>query len=145
MVWLTRIGPDSSYAAALLGPTIVAGIGMGLIYGGAADTGTSGVAPQDAGVASACLNVGQQLGGATGTALLNTIAASATTSYLSSHTPGPRTVQLAAIHSYTTVFWWAAGIFAAGAVVCGALLRPGPLTRPEQASAEERVAAGESA
>jgi EmrB/QacA subfamily drug resistance transporter len=145
MVLLTRIGLDSSYAAALLVPTIVAGVGMGLIYGGAADTGTSGVAPQDAGVASACLNVGQQLGGATGTALLNTIAASATTSYLSSHTPGPRTVQLAAIHSYTTVFWWAAGIFAAGAVVCGALLRPGPLTRPEQASAEERVAAGESA
>jgi hypothetical protein len=28
------------------------------------------------------------------------------------------------------VFWWCAGIFAAGAVICGALLRPGPLTRP---------------
>jgi hypothetical protein len=37
-------------------------------------------------------------------------------------------VHLAALHGYTTVFWWCAGIFAAGAVICGTLLRPGPLT-----------------
>ena len=68
-------------------------------------------------------------------ALLNTIAASATTNYLASHTsgrPAPQLAQLAAIHGYTTVFWWCAGIFAAGAIICGALLRPGPLTRPEE-------------
>jgi hypothetical protein len=46
-------------------------------------------------------------------------------------------VQLAAIHSYTTVFWWCAGIFAAGAVICGALLRRGPLTRPGDIPARE--------
>ena len=46
------------------------------------NTGTFGVAPYDAGVASATLNVGQQLGGSIGTALLNTIATSATASYL---------------------------------------------------------------
>ena len=32
------------------------------------------------------------------------------------------------MHGYTTVFWWAAGVFAVGAVVCGALLRRGPVT-----------------
>lgn len=130
MAWLTRIGVDSGYASALLGPLSVAGIGAGLIYGGAADTGTSGVEPRDTGVASACINTGQQLGGAIGTALLNTIAVSAATSYLASHGPGPQVVQLAAVHSYSTVFWWCAGIFAAGAVICGALLRSGPLLRP---------------
>jgi len=31
----------------------------------------------------------------------------------------------AAIHSYTTAFWWAAGIFAVGAIICGTLLRSG--------------------
>jgi hypothetical protein len=131
MAWLTRIGVHSDYASALLGPLIVTGFGSGLIWSAVANTGTSGVAPRDAGVASASVNTGQQLGGAIGTALLNTIAASATTSYLGSHLagrPGPQLVHLALVHGYTTVFWSCAGIFAAGAVICGALLRRGPLT-----------------
>jgi len=88
------------------------------------------VAPHDAGIASGSVSTGQQLGGAIGTALLNTIAASATADYLASHVngqPAPLQVNLAVIQGYTTVFWWCAGIFAAGAVICGALLRRGPL------------------
>jgi EmrB/QacA subfamily drug resistance transporter len=134
LAWLTRIGVHSGYASSLLGPLVVTGFGMGLIFSAAANTGTFGVASRDAGVASASVNTGQQLGGAIGTALLNTIAASATTSYLASHRsgpPAPLLVHLALIHSYTTVFWVCAGMFAAGAVICGALLRPGPLPRPE--------------
>ncbi len=129
---LTRIGVHSGYASALLGPLMVTGVGMGLVFGAAANTGTFGVAARDAGIASASVNTGQQLGGSIGTALLNTIAASATTSYLASHLSGrptPQLIHLAAIHGYTTVFWWCAGIFAAGAIGCGALLRRGPLTR----------------
>jgi hypothetical protein len=140
MVWLTGIGVHSGYASALLGPLVVTGIGMGLIFSFAANTGTFGVAPRDAGIASASVNTGQQLGGSIGTALLNTIAASATTSYLASHASGrpePQLAQLALIHGYTTVFWWCAGIFAAGAIICGALLRPGPLTGPEDSPARK--------
>ena len=138
MAWLTRIGVHSGYASALLGPLMVSGVGMGLIFGAAANTGTFGVAPRDAGIASASANTGQQLGGSIGTALLNTIAASATTSYLASHLHGRSAwVQLAVIHGYTTVFSWCAVIFAAGAVVCGALLRRGPLARPEDLPARE--------
>ena len=88
MAWLTRIGVHSGYASALLGPLVVTGIGMGLIFSVAANTGTFGVAPRDAGIASASVNTGQQLGGSIGTALLNTIAASATTGYLVSHRHG---------------------------------------------------------
>jgi EmrB/QacA subfamily drug resistance transporter len=135
MAWLTRIGVHSGYASALLGPLVVTGFGSGLIFSAAANTGTFGVAPHDAGIASASVNTGQQLGGAIGTALLNTIAASAAASYLASHVhgrPAPLLAHLALIHSYTTVFWWCAGIFAAGAVICGALLRRGPLTRTRE-------------
>jgi EmrB/QacA subfamily drug resistance transporter len=134
MVWLTRIGAHSDYAQALLGPVMMAGAGLGLLFSSAINTGTFGVAPRDAGVSSASVNTGQQLGGAIGTALLNTIAASATTSYLASHAhgrPTPQLVQLAAVHGYTTVFWWCAGIFVAGALICGTLLRRGPLTGPD--------------
>jgi hypothetical protein len=61
-----------------------------------------------------------------GTALLNTIAVSATASYLAAGHPAGLTT-LALLHGYTTAFWWSAGILAAGAVICGTLLRRGPL------------------
>jgi hypothetical protein len=107
------------------------------------NTGTFGVAQDDADVASAILNVGQQLGGSIGTSLLNTIATSAVAGYLTSHlspaiaaSPAARGALLAAadVHGYTTAFWWTAGMFAAGAIVCGTLLRRGPLAGPAQAA-----------
>jgi hypothetical protein len=39
------------------------------------------------------------------------------------------------IHGYTTGFWVAAAIFAAGAVICGTLFRPGSLRAPGPAAA----------
>jgi EmrB/QacA subfamily drug resistance transporter len=133
MVWLTGIGVHSGYATHLLGPLMIVGIGLGLIYAAALTTGTSGVAPQDSGIASACISAGQQLGGASGTALLNTITATATISWLTGHVHGqPSLAQLhlASVHGYTTVFWWCAAILAAGAVISGLLLRSGLLPEP---------------
>jgi len=135
MVLLTRIGLHSGYVAVVLGPLLVAGLGFGFTIAPAMSTGTFGVAPQDAGVASAVLNAGQQIGGSIGTSLLNTLAASATVNYLATHVtpgamahgqPGPDLSSLALVHGYTTAFWWTAAIFAAGAVICGTLLRRGP-------------------
>ncbi|WP_329374938.1 MFS transporter [Streptomyces sp. NBC_01483] len=150
MAWLTAIGVDSGYVSHLLGPVTVVGVGMGLIYGAALRTGTSGVGMQDAGIASACVNTGQQLGGAIGTALLNTIAATATANWLDSHAegkPSSEQLHLAAIEGYTTVFWWCTAIFAVGAVLSGLLLRPGPLPAPAAAPAAkpaEQTAAASS-
>ncbi len=141
MAWLTRLGVHSSYVSAVLGPMLVAGAGIGLSMPPSMNTGTFGVARQDAGVASATLNVGQQLGGSIGTALLNTIATSAAATYVVSHlsrtvlaSPGSKAAlqSAAAVHGYTTAFWWTAGLFAGGAIVCGTLLRPGPLARQAQ-------------
>ena len=143
MVWLTRIGVHSAYASTVLGPLLVSGMGVGLSFPPSMNTGTFGVAPGDAGVASATLNVGQQLGGSIGTSLLNTIATSAVAGYLTSHLSpaiaaspqAGRALQAAAVvHGYTTAFWWTAGLFAAGAVVCGTLLRRGPLAGRAQAA-----------
>jgi EmrB/QacA subfamily drug resistance transporter len=143
MVWLTRIGAHSGYASAILGPLLVTGLGLGQVVAPALNTGTYGVAPYDAGVAAATINAGQQLGGSIGTALLNTVVASATAAYLASHLnprtilaghPGAALVQQSLVHGYAVGFWWTAGVFAAGAVVCGTLLRRGPL-RPRQAPA----------
>jgi EmrB/QacA subfamily drug resistance transporter len=143
MVWLTRIGVHSGYASAILGPLMVIAAGLGQVIAPAVNTGTYGVAPSDAGVASATVSVGQQLGGSIGTALINTMVASATGGFLASHLtpansvaghPGPALIQQSLVHGYTVGFWWTAGIFATGAVVCGTLLRRGSLY-PRQARA----------
>jgi EmrB/QacA subfamily drug resistance transporter len=136
LVWLTGIGLHSGYAATVLGPLMVTGLGFGFALAPSMNTGTLGVAPEDAGVASATLNTGQQIGGSIGTSLLNTIFASAVAHYLTSH-PGPSSAGLSLIHGYTTGFWVAAAIFAAGAVICGALFRPGPLRAYGPATAEQ--------
>jgi hypothetical protein len=109
-----------------------AGAGIGLSLPPSMNTGTFGVAPDDAGVASATLNVGQQIGGSIGTALLNTIATSAAASCLSPAIAASRHAEralqaAAAVHGYTTAFWWTAGMFAAGAIASGTLFRRGPL------------------
>jgi hypothetical protein len=104
-----------------------------MVIAPAINTGTFGVAPQDASGASATVTVGQQLGASVGTSLLNTIFAAAVTSYLAAHLAAARLIGrqaltgLALAHGYDTAFWWTAGIFAAGAVTAGALLRRGPL------------------
>ena len=97
---------------------------MGLVFASAMATATFGVQPSDAGVASAMVNTMQQIGGSIGTALLSTLAASAVTSELAGAAarPDAAAVGAAAVHGYTVAFWWAAGIFAVGAVVCAALL-----------------------
>jgi EmrB/QacA subfamily drug resistance transporter len=161
MVWLTRIGVHSSYAGGVLGPLMITAVGLGLTIAPSVNTGTFGTAPSDAGVASATVNVGQQLGGSIGTALLNTVVASATASYLAAHLnprtvirgqPAPALVQSSLVHGYTAGFWWTAAIFAGGAVICGLLFRRGPLARagggdsqpqaPPRAAAAEPAAAG---
>ncbi len=131
--WLAQLGSHTGYTTGVLGPLILAGIGLGLVIAPAINTGTFGVAPQDSGVAAATVTVGQMLGGSVGTSLLNTIFASAVASYITAHLAAARIIGrqvltgLALAHGYDTAFWWTAGIFAGGAVIAGALLRPGPL------------------
>jgi EmrB/QacA subfamily drug resistance transporter len=142
-VWLAQLGPHTGYATGVVGPIILAALGMGMVIAPSISTGTFGVAPQDAGVASATVTVGQQLGASLGTSLLNTIFAAAVTSYLAANLASARIIGrhalsgLALAHGYDTAFWWTAGIFAAGAVIGGALLRNGPL-RPAGASSQAR-------
>jgi EmrB/QacA subfamily drug resistance transporter len=131
MVLLTGIGVDTAYTSHVLPSLILIGLGFGLIVAPSFATATLGVPRQDSGVASAMVNTSQQVGGSIGTALLSTLAVSATTDYIAAHGPGPT----AAVDGYVTAFSWAAAIFAVGAVVTGALLRSG-VRVPAHASPE---------
>ncbi len=137
MTWFAQLGVHTAYVDGVLGPLILTGIGLGMVIAPSINTGTFGVAPRDAGVASATVTVGQQLGASIGTSLLNTIFASAVTSYLTLHVASARLIGrqallgLALAHGYDTAFWWIAGIFAGGAIVGGLLFRRGPLYRTD--------------
>jgi hypothetical protein len=125
MLLLTSVTVDSSYATHVLPGLIVMGLGLGLIMAPALSTATFGVDRRDAGVASAMVNTGQQIGGSIGTALLSTLASGAAGSYGAAHGPAADLAAQAAVHGYTTAFAWSAGIFAVGARASWLLLPGG--------------------
>jgi EmrB/QacA subfamily drug resistance transporter len=138
MVLLAQIGVASGYVSTILPGLVCVGFGIGLIFSSTLNQGTAGLAGGDAGVASAMVTTMQQLGGSIGTSLLNTLAASAAATYLATRTATAEVVVRATVHGYVTAFWWAAGLFLVGFVVCGALLSG---RVPTASSAEMPVAA----
>lgn len=124
MIYLTHLDASSSYAGDIMPPLMIMGFAMGTIMPASMQTATLGVDRQFAGVASAMVNTSQQVGGSIGTALLNTLAATAATDYLAAHTPlTPEVGVDAALASYATAYWWGAGFFAVGAVLSVLLFR----------------------
>jgi EmrB/QacA subfamily drug resistance transporter len=93
---------------------VTEGIGTGLAGPAILAASLRAVAREDTGAASAASSGAGQLGSSIGTALLNTIAATATTAYLVAHagaTSAAQTVHTAAIiHGYTVAAAWGAGI-----------------------------------
>ena len=125
MLVLTQVEVDSTYAAGVLPGLLLVGFGCGFTMATVMGSATLGVRSGDTGVASAMVNTGQQIGGSIGTALLSTLASTAVTSYMDGRPRTPDVIEQAAVHGYATAFWISAAIFAAGAVICGTLLRRG--------------------
>jgi EmrB/QacA subfamily drug resistance transporter len=138
LVFLTGIEFDSSYAGSVLPGLLLMGAGFGLIMAPSIATATQGVPPSDAGVASATVNTAQQVGGSIGTAFLSTMFAEAVSGFAAPAGAPAQLVQAqAAVHGYTTAFWWAAGVLAVGAIVTALLFarRPAAATEPSLAEA----------
>jgi EmrB/QacA subfamily drug resistance transporter len=106
MALFTQISANGNYLSTVLPAEIVMSLGMGLAFVALSSTALVGVDEHDAGVASALVNTTQQVGGSLGTALLNTIAATATASYVAAHTG--QTAQ-GLVHGYTVAFTWGLG------------------------------------
>ncbi|HET9659243.1 MAG TPA: MFS transporter [Thermomicrobiales bacterium] len=117
MVLLTQLHVDSSYLTHIVPTLVLEGLGLGLIFSTASNNATLGLLRSDAGVGSATTNASQQIGGSIGTALLSTLAATATADYLVGSQPTNEAVRVATVHGFTTAFMWSAIIFAVGAVV----------------------------
>jgi EmrB/QacA subfamily drug resistance transporter len=130
MIIFTQLSPGGAYATHVLPGLLVIGVGMGCIFAPAIGTATLGVEVRETGVASAMVNTSQQVGGAVGLALLSTVSASAVAGYARTHVGQSGLAGIAAVHGFTTGFWWAAGIFAVGLLVALLIL-------PSKAGAHE--------
>ncbi|WP_345783282.1 MFS transporter [Actinomycetospora termitidis] len=129
LFWFSHLSPGSSYLGSVLGPLILMGLGMGTAMSTSINTATLGVDPADAGVASATVNTMQQVGGSVGTALLSSIAGTATASALGVGLAPAA----AALAGYDRAFLVASAIFVVAAVVCGLLV---PAGRPHATVAD---------
>jgi EmrB/QacA subfamily drug resistance transporter len=123
---LTSISDTSSYAATVLPGELLISVGLALVLVPLSSLALTGVAENDAGVASAVLNSTQQIGGSLGTSLLNTFYASAVSSYVVAHQLSPSAFNpIAAIHGYHVAFWIGVGLMAAAFVAILVLVNAG--------------------
>ncbi len=115
LAWLTQIGVDTSYWTHVLPPEILMSVGLGLAFPAFSSTALTKVQDHDAGVASALVNTTQQVGGSLGTALLNTVAASVTATYIAAH--GIAKTPAGVVHGFAVAFAIGAGFLLVGSIV----------------------------
>jgi EmrB/QacA subfamily drug resistance transporter len=118
MLMISRITPETSYTTHVLPALLIMSSGMALVFIPLTSTALHAVSPHDTGVASAMLNTSQQVGGSLGVALLNTVAATATTTYAAANSQlGERLMPFAITHGFTVAFQFSAVLLFIGAVI----------------------------
>ena len=100
LFWLSSITDRSAYAVSVLGPLVVLAVGLGQVFVSTGIVAISGVDPSESGLASAILNVGRQLGGSIGIAVMGTLATNVTRDQLA----GARATQVVINHALATGF-----------------------------------------
>jgi EmrB/QacA subfamily drug resistance transporter len=121
MAWLSRISPGTGYLAGVLGPMLLLGAGMGVVFVPLTMASLSGVRPEDSGAASSMVNVMQQVGGSLGLAVLVTAASSATGGAARLTTAA----QAAVVHGMSSAFTLAALFDVLALVVVLTVMRAG--------------------
>jgi EmrB/QacA subfamily drug resistance transporter len=124
LAWLSRIPVHSDYAVHVLGPTLVAGAGMSLMFVPIVAAATIGIDRQHAGLAAGLVNMSRQVGGAIGLAILVTVAASA------AHHSG-LSVAAGVVRGYRSVFVVIAAVSLASVIIAALLpAKPKPAPGP---------------
>lgn len=140
LLYLMRITPLTSYSTHVLPAIIVMGFGLAFAYIPLSSTALHNVGHDDAGVASALINTSQTVGSSLGVALLNTVAATATSDYAVSHVLlGKMLVPTALTYGFTRAFIAGAGLLAIAAVVVFFAIRIGKESLIEREEIAPRV------
>jgi len=139
---VARVPVDGNYFVDVLPSILLIGAGVGVAFPALMTLAMSGVAPEDAGLASGLVNTSAQVGAALGLAVLATVSATRTESLLTSG----ESMHEALTGGYRLAFVIAAGLVVAAIAVAAAVLRPArqPETPAEPEAAEADLAGCEA-
>ena len=112
LLWFSGISADGSFLADVLGPEMVAALGLALAFVTVTVAAVTGTKPDEAGLASGLINTSQQLGGALGLA----IAVSASNARIADFGIGGQGNPIALTHGYKLAFLICAGFAIAAAL-----------------------------
>jgi EmrB/QacA subfamily drug resistance transporter len=120
LVWFSQVSVGGGFTTDILGPSLLAAIGLGFGFVTSTIAAVSGVEGQEQGLASGLINTSQQIGGALGLAVLSTIATSRTDHLMAS---GTSSLPNALTEGFQSAFLGGAAIAALGFVATLILIR----------------------
>ena len=120
--WFSRLTEHAGYAGDLLGPILLTSCGLGLVFVPLSLIALHEVADEDSGVASSMLNVGQQVGGAIGLALLGTVAWTAVANSVRTQAAKARTPVPQSVYQHALATGFSRGFVVATGIALLALL-----------------------
>jgi EmrB/QacA subfamily drug resistance transporter len=132
LVWFSQVSVGGGFTTDILGPSLLAAIGLGFGFVTTTIAAVSGVREQESGLASGLINTSQQIGGALGLAVLATIANSRTDDLMASAGGDPSALTNALTEGFQAAFLGGAVIAALGFVLTLVLIR----SRDSRAHAE---------
>ena len=119
LAWFSRIAVHGSFLADILGPSLLAALGLGFGFVTSTIAAVSGIREHEQGLASGLINTSQQIGGAIGLAILSTIATTRTHDLVAGGASLPR----ALTDGFQTAFLGGSVIAALGFVATLVLIR----------------------
>ena len=117
-----RLEPHSSYATVVLPSLALVALGMGAAFVALTSSAVAGVPHEDAGIASALLNSGQQVGGALGLAILTAVSTTRT-AHLAPGGPRDPGFITALVHGWDTGFLVGAAFLLTAGILMTSLVR----------------------
>lgn len=123
LAWFSQASVGGGFTTDILGPSVLAAMGLGFAFVTTTIAAVSGVREQESGLASGLINTSQQIGGALGLAVLATIANSRTDDIMASSGGGPSALRNALNEGFQLAFLAGSAIAALGLVLTLVLIR----------------------
>jgi EmrB/QacA subfamily drug resistance transporter len=143
LFWFSRVPPTGgSFVADVLGPSLLAAVGLGLSFVPVTIAAVTGTRPHEAGLASGLVNTAQQVGGALGLAILATVANSRTKGLLHA---GQHDLAFALTKGFERAFLVGTGFALIGAMLTVVMISSRDSRSHSESAREGHAAAASSA
>jgi predicted MFS family arabinose efflux permease len=123
LLWFGQVPVSGSYVSDLLGPMVVAAVGLGFAFVPVTIAAVSNVSEDESGLASGLINTSQQIGGALGLAVLGTIASTRTEDLITTAQGAPAAIPGALTEGFQLAFLTGAGFAVLGIIATLVLVR----------------------